>query len=172
VPTPPPGNIKLLVLDVDGVLTDGGLYSGPNDIELKRYDIKDGFAMRAAMKNGLKVGVLTARESFAVAKRCRELEIELLIQGSPDKARDVQRLSTIAGVPLTETAYLGDDLIDLPVMSKVAYPMAVADAAPEIRQAASFVTGKPGGHGAVREAIEHLLAAQGKWERIVAQYRG
>ncbi len=166
-----PAHIKLLILDVDGVLTDGGLYYGPNDIEIKRFNIKDGFAMRAAMKNGLRVGILTARESFAVAKRCRELEIDLLIQNSQDKARDIARLANIAATPLADTAYLGDDLIDLPALAKVGYPMAVADAAPEVKAAAAYITTAAGGHGAVRDAIEHLLKAQSKWDKLVNAYR-
>ncbi len=165
-----PTDIRLLVLDVDGVLTDGGLYYGPGDVELKRFDIKDGFAIRAAARVGLRVAVLTARTSEAVARRCAELEIEHVIQGSPDKARDVRRIANAAGFDLAQTAFIGDDLVDLPAMRLVGYPIAVGDAAPEVRDFAAFVTAKPGGRGAVREAIEALLHAQGKWDKAVGQY--
>ncbi len=169
---PDPADIRLLVLDVDGVLTDGGLYYGPGDVELKRFDIKDGFAIRAAQRVGLHVAILTARQSDAVARRGAELGIEHVIQGSQDKARDVRRIATASGVPLHEAAFMGDDLVDLPAMRQVGYPMTVADAADEVKQAAELITEKPGGRGAVREGIEHLLKAQGKWEKVVAQYSG
>lgn len=169
-PPVPPTDVRLLVLDVDGVLTDGGLYYGPNEVEIKRFDIKDGFALRAAQRVGLRVAILTARTSHALAKRVAELEIEHVLQGSPDKARDVRRLATATGFDLRQTAFLGDDLPDLPAMNLVGYPIAVADAAPEIRDMAALTTDRPGGHGAVREAIEHLLRAQGKWTKAIEPY--
>lgn len=165
-----PTDVKLLVLDVDGVLTDGGLYYGPGDVELKRFDIKDGFAIRAAAGVGLRIAILTARASDAVARRCAELEIEHVIQGSPDKARDLRRIANATGFDLSQTAYIGDDLVDLPAMRLAGYPIAVADAAPEVRDFASLVTAKPGGRGAVREAIEYLLGEQGKWKKAIECY--
>lgn len=169
---PDPARIKLLIFDVDGVLTDGALYYGPGDVELKRFNIKDGLGIRAAMRAGLRIGVLTARKSDTVTRRCTELQIEHVIQGSPDKSRDVRRLATATGFDLEETAFLGDDLVDLPALGLVGYPMAVADAVAEVRDCAAFVTTALGGHGAAREAVEHLLKAQGKWDSIVARYTG
>ncbi|MEM8781869.1 MAG: HAD hydrolase family protein [Planctomycetota bacterium] len=167
-----PADVRLLVLDVDGVLTDGGLYYGPGDVELKRFDIKDGFALRAAQRVGLRIGILTARSSQALAKRAAELEIEHVLQGSPDKARDIRRMATAAGFDLSQTAFMGDDLPDLPAMRLAGYPIAVADAATEIRDMASLTTARAGGRGAVREAIEHLLHAQDKWAKAIAPFTG
>lgn len=165
-----PADIRLLVLDVDGVLTDGGLYYGPGDVELKRFDTKDGFAIRAAQRVGLRIGLLTARSSQAVARRAGELEIEHVIQGSPDKARDVRRMANAAGFGLAQVAYIGDDLPDYPAMRLVGYPIAVADAARELRDLAALTTVSPGGRGAVREAIEHLLEAQNKWAKAIEPF--
>jgi 3-deoxy-D-manno-octulosonate 8-phosphate phosphatase (KDO 8-P phosphatase) len=165
-----PRDVRLLVLDVDGVLTDGGLYYGPNDVELKRFNVKDGFAMRAAQRAGLRIGILTARTSAALTRRAAELEIEYVLQGSPDKARDVRRMAMAAGFELDQVAFMGDDLPDLPAMRRVGYPMTVADAAQEVHELAAFITEKPGGHGAVREAIEHLLKAKGRWCDTIASY--
>ncbi|MEM7577423.1 MAG: HAD hydrolase family protein [Planctomycetota bacterium] len=165
-----PADIRLLVLDVDGVLTDGGLFYGPNDVEIKRFDIKDGFAIRAAQRVGLRIGILTARSSHALAKRVAELEIEHVLQGSPDKARDVRRIATAAGFELSQTAFMGDDLPDLPAMRLAGYPIAVADAAAEIREIAALTTARPGGRGAVREAIEHLLTAQDQWAKAIEPF--
>ena len=142
-----PADIRLLVLDVDGVLTDGGLYYGPGDVELKRFDVKDGFAIRAAQRAGLRIAVLTARQSQAVARRVAELGIEHVIQGSPDKARDVRRIANATGFALEQAAFMGDDLVDLPAMRLVSYPITVADAAEEVKSQAAFTTEKPGGRG-------------------------
>ena len=161
---PKRARIQMLILDVDGVLTDGGLYYGPDGVELKRFDIKDGFGIRAALDSGLHIGIITARTSEAVTRRCQELKIEHVIQGSADKAADVQKLSAAAGVELEHVAFLGDDLVDMPAMGLVGYPMAVADAVFEVRDLATFVTEAPGGRGAVREAVEEFLRAQGKWD--------
>ncbi|MEM1097627.1 MAG: HAD hydrolase family protein [Planctomycetota bacterium] len=169
-PVNSPADVRLLVLDVDGVLTDGGLYYGPGEVEIKRFDVKDGFALRAAQRVGLRIGICTARSSQALAHRAAELEIEHVIQGSPDKARDVRRIATAAGFDLAQTAFMGDDLPDLPAMRQVGYPITVADAAAEVREIAALTTARPGGYGAVREAIEHLLTAQDKWAKAIEPY--
>ncbi|MEM9753141.1 MAG: HAD hydrolase family protein, partial [Planctomycetota bacterium] len=119
---------------------------------------------------GLRIGICTARSSQALAHRAAELEIEHVIQGSPDKARDVRRIATAAGFDLSQTAFMGDDLPDLPAMRQVGYPITVADAAAEVREIAALTTARPGGHGAVREAIEHLLTAQDKWTKAIEPY--
>jgi len=172
--TPPtnanPADVQLIVFDVDGVLTDGSLYLDDDGRQAKAFHVRDGFAMRAAMSVGLQVAILTGRTSRVVQHRADELGIELLIQGSKDKAADVTRIAERARVDLCHAAFMGDDLIDLPAMAAVGYPIAVADAAEPTRQAAAFVTQAPGGRAAAREAIEHILVAQGKWQTIIDRY--
>lgn len=176
-PQPPtPKSIRLIIFDVDGVLTDGAITyhadaSGGGG-ESKNFHTKDGLGLRAAMQSGVQVAIITARSSDIVARRMSELGIEHVVQGCKDKAEEVGRLAEALGVALEDTAYLGDDLVDLPAMRRVGYPMAVADAAAELRDMAAFVTKLPGGRGAAREAVEHILKAQGKWDAVVAGYRG
>jgi len=164
--------IKLIVFDVDGVLTDGGLFVNDAGEPSKKFNVRDGLGIRLAIENGLGVAVLTGKVSEVVHHRMVELGIEHFIQGSKDKGADVYVLEKMAGVPLEQTAYVGDDLIDLPAFAKVGYPIAVADAAAEVKDAAMHITTATGGHGAAREAIEHILKAQGKWDAIVAKYTG
>ena len=168
--TPPSGPLRLLVLDVDGVLTDGGLYYGPGDVELKRFHTRDGLAMKASPGAGLAIGILTARSSVALSRRVAELGIELMIQGSGDKIRDLRRLLTAAEVSPEQTAYMGDDLADLGPMKRCGYAIAPADAATDVRAVADLVTEARGGQGAVREAIEFLLRSSGSWGKVLAGY--
>ncbi|MEM9913793.1 MAG: HAD hydrolase family protein [Planctomycetota bacterium] len=167
-----PSSIRLMIFDVDGVLTDGAITYLAGGGESKNFHTKDGLGLRAAMQSGVKIAIVTARQSDIVARRMSELGIAELVQGCKDKAKEVARLADALGVPLEQIAYLGDDLVDLPAMNKVGYPMAVADAAAELRAMAAFVTELPGGRGAAREAVEHVLKAQGKWDAIVAGYQG
>ncbi|MEM9883491.1 MAG: HAD hydrolase family protein [Planctomycetota bacterium] len=174
--TTTPADVRLMVFDVDGVLTDGGItYHGDaagGVTESKRFHTKDGLGLRAAMSCGVKVAVLTARRSELVARRMTELGVDALVQGCADKGAEIERLCDRLGVPLSATAYLGDDLVDLPAMGRVGYPMAVADAAAELIELAAYVTKQTGGRGAAREAVEHVLRAQGKWDGVVEAYRG
>lgn len=163
--------IRLLLLDVDGVLTDGGLYLSDDGSQGRRFNVCDGLGIRFAQKAGLQVGILTGKESGAVRHRAAELGITLLRMGSKDKGADAVAMAAEAGVPAAETAFLGDDLIDLPAYRVVGYPMAVANARPEVKSAAAWIGSVPGGHGAAREAIEHILRARGQWEAILAHYR-
>jgi 3-deoxy-D-manno-octulosonate 8-phosphate phosphatase (KDO 8-P phosphatase) len=165
-----PSTIKLLLLDVDGVMTDGSVWIDDRGRETKRFHVRDGLGIQAAGRSGLTVGLLTARTSRATAARARELGIELLIQGATDKRAALHEACMFAETDRSQIAYLGDDLYDLPVLEAVGYPMAVADAATEVRQRARFVTTLPGGHGAVREAIEHLLRPTGRWEALVQSF--
>ena len=165
-----PADIKLVVLDVDGVLTDGSIIVDDRGVEAKRFYARDGLGIKAAMAAGLKVGVLSARSTPAVTLRISELGVDYLVQGVADKARALETLCQRARVLLDEAAYVGDDLVDLPAMLRCAYPIAVADAVKEVRAEARYVTGARGGRGAVREAIEHLLTSQGKWEEMVARF--
>lgn len=163
-------SIKLIVFDVDGVLTDGSIYVNDLGVESKGFHVRDGFAIKAAMSLGVKVGVLTGRSSRCVTLRMAELGIELLQQGVAEKGSGFETLCQRAGVALEEAAYLGDDLNDLPAMLRCGYPMAVADAMPEVRDEARYVTHARGGHGAAREALEHILKGQQRWDELLERY--
>jgi 3-deoxy-D-manno-octulosonate 8-phosphate phosphatase (KDO 8-P phosphatase) len=165
-----PTDIQLIVFDCDGVLTDGSLIYNDQGVETKQFHVRDGFGFRAAMAANMKVGVLTARSSRALTQRMVELKVDLYMHGQTNKAEAIEALVQQAQVKLEQTAYLGDDVLDLPALTRVGYPMAVADAVEEVRTAARFTTTAPGGHGAAREAIEHILKAQDKWARIIEQF--
>lgn len=165
-----PASVRMLVFDVDGVLTDGSILLNDHGIESKRFHVRDGFAIRAAMSVGMKIGVLTGRKSRVVALRMAELGVDLLMQGVHEKAAGFETLCRLAAVSPHETAYVGDDLVDLPAMRRSGFPMAVLDAAAEVREAARFVTKVPGGCAAARDAIEYILRAQHRWEEVVEKY--
>jgi len=167
---PDPADIMLLLLDVDGVMTDGSVWIDDSGREIKRFHVRDGLGIKAAQRSGLTVGLLTARNSQATAARARELGVELLIQGATDKFAALNEVCSFADVVRDQIAYLGDDLYDLPVLEAVGYPMAVADAVAEVRQRARWVTTQPGGQGAVREAVEHLLRRTGRWDAVVRSF--
>ncbi len=162
--------VRFMVMDVDGVLTDGSIIIDDHGIEAKRFHVRDGFAIRQAQQVGLKVGVLTGRNTRAVNLRMAELGIEYVLQGVSDKAAGLEQLCRQAVVEPAQTAFLGDDLVDLPAMRRCGFPIAVADAVDEVRQVACFVTAARGGRGAVREAIEHVLGAKGLWRQIVDRF--
>lgn len=163
-------SLGVLLLDVDGVLTDGRLYFGGAGEPLRAFDIQDGFAIRWYQQLGGVVGIVTGKESQAVRARAAELDIRHVVQGSRDKHADATRICETAGASLASAAAMGDDLPDLPMLLHCGYPLAPANAVPEVRAAARYVTGRPGGRGAVREAIEHLLRRAGMWERVVAAF--
>ena len=167
---PDPQNIKLLVLDVDGVLTDGGLYVDDKGIPAKKFNVKDGLGIKLAQRFGIQVAILTGKTSKVVQHRADELGIEHVIQGSRDKGADITALAERVGVTLAETAMMGDDLPDLPAFAAAGYTIAVGDAVAETQAAANYVTTALGGRGAVREAVEHLLKAQGKWDAALAVF--
>lgn len=162
-----PASIQLLVLDVDGVLTDGGLYVSDDGTPSKKFNVKDGLGIKLAQRFAIQVAILTGKTSKVVQHRATELGIEHVIQGSKDKGADIHALCEKTGIPIRFTAMMGDDLPDLPAFAVVGYKLAVGDAVDEIKAQADFVTTRPGGHGAVREAIEHLLKAQGKWDEAL-----
>lgn len=164
-------SIQLLVLDVDGVLTDGGLYVDDDGKPSKKFNVKDGLGIKLAQRLGIQIAILTGKTSQVVEHRAKELGIEIVIQGSKDKGADINALCEKTGVPIRFTAMVGDDLPDLPAFAVVGYKIAVGDAADETKAAADFVTTKSGGQGAVREAIEHLLKAQGKWDEALAVFK-
>ena len=152
--------VQLLCLDVDGVLTDGGLYMDDHGVETKRFHVRDGAGLRMWMRMGGHVALITGRRGMAVRHRADELGIRHVLQGSTDKLSDFRGLLEHLKINASEAAMVGDDLPDLPILRMCGYPMAVSDAVPEVRAIARFVTVRPGGQGAVREVIEHLLAAR------------
>ncbi|MHB8875605.1 MAG: KdsC family phosphatase [Myxococcaceae bacterium] len=158
--------VKLLVFDVDGVLTDGGLHYGPSGELMKRFDVKDGHGLVMARLAGLPAAILTARTSSIVEVRGKELGLAAVVQGKKDKGQGLGELLEYLSVAPGACAYMGDDLNDLAPMSQVGLPACPADAAAEVRQEALFVSSRPGGHGAARELVELVLKATGRWDFV------
>jgi 3-deoxy-D-manno-octulosonate 8-phosphate phosphatase (KDO 8-P phosphatase) len=161
----PLASIRLLVLDVDGVMTDGRLYIGPDGEHEKCFHVRDGYGIRAVMAAGIEVAVLTGRRSLALQRRCEELGISHLHQGLEDKAAEFSRLTQRLGLSARECAYVGDDAPDVPVLKQVGLAVAVADAHPVARSEAHRRTRLPGGAGAVREVCDWLLSARERASR-------
>ncbi len=159
--------VKLFVFDVDGVLTDGGLYYGEAGELMKRFDVKDGHGMVMARLAGMKTALLTARTSSMVEVRGRELKLDAVLQGRKHKGPGLKELLAQLQVSAEECAYMGDDVNDLAPMALVGLAACPADAAPEVRQEAHYVARNRGGHGAARELIELCLRASGRWESTV-----
>lgn len=162
--------IRLLVLDADGVLTDGSIRIADDGSETKRFHVRDGFGIKLWQRLGFQAVIVTGRTGAALKHRARELGIDVVLDGVTDKAAAVPLLQERLGSGPEQMACLADDWPELPLMRLVAYPMAVADADERVRAAARFVTTRAGGHGAVREAVEHLLGAKGMLERALALY--
>lgn len=162
--------LKLLLLDVDGVLTDGSIFIDDDGRQTKRFNVKDGQGLAAWRKLGIKTGILTARVSRAVTHRADELKIDYLTQGASNKLIGFENLMAELQMNPDEVAYIGDDLTDLPVLTRVGYPIAPADAVAEVRDIAHYVTAARGGEGAVREAVEHLLRKMNRWDEVLDLY--
>ena len=163
-------SIQLLLLDADGVLTDGGILFGDDGSETKIFNVNDGLGLRLAMENGIEVGIVTGRKSPALDRRCRELGIRYLFEGVHDKAKILEKIVERTGVAAGQTAYVGDDLPDLPLMKRVGLSIAVADAHISVRKLADWVTSAAGGRGAVREVCDAMLNARGLWNKIMTQF--
>jgi len=166
--------IKLLGLDVDGVLTDNAVFIGAvagERVEFKRFDIQDGLAMGMLRHHGIRLAIVSGRVSQATSLRASELGVDDVIQDrSARKVPAFAELLRRRGIEWSEVAFVGDDLADVPVFQRVGLPIAVANAVPEVRRLAQYVTRASGGHGAVREAIEQLLRARGEWESEVSRF--
>jgi 3-deoxy-D-manno-octulosonate 8-phosphate phosphatase (KDO 8-P phosphatase) len=164
--------IELLVLDVDGVLTDGSIIYGDDGVELKAFFVRDGSALKLWQLAGKRAAVMTGRTSRVVQVRAAELGIDPVLQGAADKRAGFQELLRLVPLPAEQVCYVGDDLPDLPVLRRCGLGVAVADACPEVRAQAHYVTRAPGGRGAVREVVELILGCQGRWQKIVDRYLG
>jgi 3-deoxy-D-manno-octulosonate 8-phosphate phosphatase (KDO 8-P phosphatase) len=170
MPRVPEPTIKLLALDVDGVLTDGSILLDDDGREIKRFNVKDGLAITTWLRLGLHVGIITRRAGNAVEHRMRELGVKHVVQGCRDKREAMTRLAGDCGIDLASAAFIGDDLPDLPALRIVGLPIAVADAAVEVKAAARLITRAEGGRGAVREAVENILRGNGHWQQAVAMF--
>jgi len=163
-------SIRLLLLDVDGVLTDGRVVYDGVGRELKFFHIKDGHGIKLLQRAGLSVGILSGRRSSAVRLRAKELGIDLLQQRALDKAKVLEAILRKRKIKPEQVCFVGDDLVDLPVFGRVGFAVAVADSVEEVKAHAHYVTHRLGGRGAVREVCEMILKAQGKWETVTRKY--
>ena len=166
--------IRLLLMDVDGVLTDGHLINipGPDGkmVETKAFDSQDGIALQWLSWHGIQTGVISGRVSPATEERARQVRMTYVYQGHIEKIPILDEIFAKSGIPLAETAYVGDDLTDVVVMRRVGLAIATANARAETKRAAHYVTSAAGGSGAVREVVELLLQAQGRWADILRKY--
>jgi 3-deoxy-D-manno-octulosonate 8-phosphate phosphatase (KDO 8-P phosphatase) len=161
---------RLLLLDVDGVLTRGDIIYDDRGVEIKRFNVKDGLGIRLLMDAGTPAALVTGRRSGALAHRSRNLGIDLVFDGVKDKAALLGEIEKKTGVGPAEMAFMGDDLPDLPIMKRVGLSIAVSNAHQTVREKADMVTTAPGGEGAVREVCESILKAKGLWEDIVGRF--
>jgi 3-deoxy-D-manno-octulosonate 8-phosphate phosphatase (KDO 8-P phosphatase) len=162
----------MLVLDVDGVLTDGGIVYADDGTELKRFHVRDGSGLKIWQHLGKRAAIITGRTSKVVTVRALELGIEPVYQGAPEKMAAYRDLLAAGGLRPEQVCFVGDDVPDLPVLLSCGLAVAVADACPEARAAAHYVTRAGGGRGAVREVVELILRCQGTWQQVVDRFRG
>lgn len=162
--------IRLLIFDVDGVLTDGRIVYTDGGVEIKAFDVRDGHGIKLVMRSGLDVALITARQSSVVDYRAKDLGIDLVYQGMKDKLKAFDEILEKKSLKPADAAYVGDDIIDLPVLKRAGFSCAVSDAVDEVKGAVDYVASKPGGRGAAREICELILKAQSKWDGIVQGY--
>lgn len=165
-------NIQLILSDVDGVLTDGGIEFDNQGIETKTFHVHDGFGIHLWKRAGYQFGILTSRTSHIVKLRADEMNIDIVRQGFQDKLPVAKEIMTQLNIDEEQTCYIGDDLTDVPVIKNVGLGVAVADAGEEVKGHADYVTRRNGGQGAVRETIEVVLKAQKRWENLIQRYVG
>ena len=166
--------VRLLLMDVDGVMTDGKLYNVPdaagNMVETKAFDSQDGIALQWLSWKGIRTGLISGRNSPATVERARQCKFTYIYQGHIEKIPILQEILAQAGLEASQVAYIGDDITDVVVMHRVGFAIATANARPEVKAEAHYVTSSPGGRGAVREVIELILKAQNLWGEILAHY--
>jgi 3-deoxy-D-manno-octulosonate 8-phosphate phosphatase (KDO 8-P phosphatase) len=161
--------IRLLLCDVDGVLTDGAIFI-TSEGEFKRFHVHDGLGQRLAARAGLKVGWVSARPSAITTRRAEELKTDFIVQTRDGKVPAVERILAETGFTWGEACFVGDDVVDLGVLQRVGLAISPADARPEAKATAHFITKANGGNGCVREVVEMILKAQGKWATVVAEH--
>ena len=164
-------HIKLLLLDVDGVLTDGRIYVDNNGVESKTFDVKDGHGLKLLQRAGIRIGLITGRQSKVVNYRAQELGIDLVFQGVKNKLDVYAGILAELKLRDEEVAYMGDDLVDLPVLRRVGFSAAVQDGCEEIKPYVHYISRLKGGRGAVRELCDHILKEGGYWHAVTARYR-
>jgi len=164
--------VRLFVLDVDGILTDGRLFFGTDGEALKVFDVRDGHGVKLLREAGIEVAILSARRSPIVDRRARELGIAMVVQGATDKGASFAELARRQMLQPAQCGYMGDDWPDLPALAQAGFAATVADAAAEVRQVAHWTSCAPGGRGAVREVAEFILRAQGRFEALLHRHRG
>jgi len=162
--------IRLLLLDVDGVLTDGGITLNDAGEQTKTFHVRDGHGMKLLQRIGVRIGIITGRSSQVVEHRMRELGVDLVFQGVRDKLEPFERICSDLQLENDQVAYLGDDVVDLPILRRVGFAATVADACEEIKPYVHYVTRCAGGRGAVREICDLIIRAQGKWDEVMARY--
>ncbi|MEI6269583.1 MAG: 3-deoxy-manno-octulosonate-8-phosphatase KdsC [Methylococcaceae bacterium] len=162
--------LKLLILDVDGVLTDGKLFFDNEGNEYKSFHARDGHGIKLLRQTGVEVAVISGRKSNSVALRMKNLGIELVYQGHEDKRAAFNEIIAKLGIIPEQAAHIGDDLLDLPIMTRVGFSIAVADANFAVKQRADWCTTLPGGYGAVREVCDFIMQAQGRFDEVLSAY--
>ncbi|MFZ1037303.1 MAG: 3-deoxy-manno-octulosonate-8-phosphatase KdsC [Smithella sp.] len=162
--------IKLLILDVDGVMTDGRIIMDSEGHEIKNFDVRDGHGIKLLQRYGIKVAILTGRKSKVVEYRAKDLEIKDVYQKVFNKKEVFEKILIKHKLSADEAAYLGDDIVDIPVLKRVGFSVAVADALDVVKKSVDYITKNKGGRGAVREVCEMILQAKGKWKEIAAKY--
>ncbi len=162
--------IKLLLLDVDGVLTDGRIVYDSHGRDMKFFDVHDGLGVYLLKKAGIPTILITAKGSRAIKPRARDMQVDIVFENISPKTAVLDKILSKYKVNLDEVCFVGDDLVDLCLLKRVGFPVAVSNAASEIKQAAAYITLKMGGRGAVREVAELLLKSQGRWQEMVGLY--
>ncbi len=162
--------IKLLIMDVDGVLTDGRIVLDENGNELKFFNVRDGHGIVLLHRIGIETAIITGRQSKIVERRAKELSIPYVYQKVFDKLKVYEELKNRLSLKDEEIAYIGDDVVDIPIMRRVGFSVSVADAHEEVKRVAHYITSKPGGKGAVREVAELIIKAKGLWDKVMERY--
>lgn len=162
--------IKMLIMDVDGVLTDGGIYINDDGSESKRFNVLDGHGIKLFNRAGLKTAIISGRNTKATAIRAEQLGINFVYQGCLEKLPVFEELLEKTGLLPHQTAYIGDDVVDIPLLKRVGFAVAVSNCADKIKEFADWTTSKTGGNGAVRETVEYILKKTGKWNDLMKRY--
>ncbi|MBE0598794.1 MAG: HAD family hydrolase [Desulfuromonadales bacterium] len=165
-------NLRLFLFDVDGVLTDGRIIFDNHGVETKAFDVRDGHGMKMLQRSGVRLGIITGRQSEVTRIRAHELGIDLIYQGAKDKLIPYREILRELNLTDAQVGYMGDDLVDLPILRRVGFSATVADAIEEVKPHVHYVTRSPGGRGAVREVCDLLLRGNGSWEAVTARYFG